>query len=201
MATNNEQIETLLESLRNPHSFDRTHAHAVLEALVRHAEPADVHAASLIPQITESNSDTTMYQEKYQEVYGSKKRLTPLPEHKVRWYMQAVDLVVKAIRLASDQRLSLSTTLALYNFSDLPQLYYVNPVDEDIWEKPENWPEHITSQDQMDTMFIGDYKVKEAVLKHSHFSAEDYRGLLQEMMSKGDIDLDSKLNYYLPREK
>lgn len=123
-----------------------------------------------------------------------------IPEHKIYWYAQAIDTIMRALEAAESQGLSAFQLDEMIRNQGFYELKHIDTWANEMFHRESNWSLRITPDGETIREYRGPEKnrVWEYYYKGSYFDNYDFHNILQTLLNDRTIQL-SEHRFYLPR--
>lgn len=162
---------------------------ATLIRILDHIPEEQVKVAMICERVLASieQNPERLWEDEYGRRFGKGNSKASLPEHKIEWFLDAVDIIGRSLQASPDGKLTKREIEGIIEVSGLFDRRYVNPEVKKLYESSENWKYEKSYQDNEHGRFIGPQSLQLLVTKHSRFSHDDLDSLLLTMERTGHI--------------
>lgn len=114
-----------------------------------------------------------------------------LPEHKVRWYAEAIDIIIRALTLSENNTIGIGELHRLFGYSGMHDYYQIDEWAQKLHQDPGNWDTRSTYGDEIERYYVGKdgNKMQSYLGEGSRFYMNDMSQICQNLWSQGVIDL------------
>lgn len=168
------------------HDLDRDALLRVLD----HIPEGMVKTALIFEKVSESRKESPkrLWEEEFRVFFSGK-----FPDHKVEMYLDAADLVGRALNFAPDSELYYKEVEQIVEHSGIFEREYVDPDVRKMYNDPSNWEAVAGYADEIRSRYVGPGYLKNLVENDSHFSDQDLRYLMASMQILKHVEEGSRV--------